>query len=410
MTTRTLTVCHNARLAVPFTYPVIFTEDVFASANPVLADLVAAAREQPAANSGNGAPPLRARVFFDAGLVAAQPELPAQLLAYGRAQAPELAAEAPGLCPGGEVVKDGWAHVQTMIADLAARRLCRHSLVVAVGGGAFLDAVGFATALVHRGVRLVRLPSTALSQDDSGVGVKNGINFGGQKNFLGTFAPPWAVVNDLNLLRTLAPAVAADGVAEAFKVAIIKDAAFFAWLSEHAAALRAGDLSLLKEVVQRCAQLHLAHITGAGDPFERGQSRPLDFGHWAAHRLESLSGYQLRHGQAVAIGLALDSLYARDCGLLEPAELDQVLTALAAAGLPTWHPLLKARDADGELAVVAGLEQFREHLGGVLAITLPQGLGRQTEVHEMDLAAIERAIAELDRRQRAAGPAEGSSR
>jgi 3-dehydroquinate synthase len=126
-----------------------------------------------------------------------------------------------------------------------------------------------------------------------------------------------------------------------------------------------------------------------------GRARPLDFGHWAAHKLEALSGYEIRHGQAVAIGVALDSQYAFLKGWLIESEMDDIHAGLADAGFLLWHPLLEQHDADGRLAVLRGLDDFREHLGGELCITFPQGIGRKREASEMDMALIERAIAAL---------------
>lgn len=375
----------SVEFAVDARYPVIFSDAVFAPDNPTLRDVLERART-------DGTQPLRVRVFLDAGLAAAQPDLPERITAYGERHFPELAVETPALYPGGETIKNDRAHVDRIILDLAERRLCRHSVVVAAGGGAFLDAVGFAAALVHRGIRLVRIPSTTLSQDDSGVGTKNGINAAGQKNLIGTSMPPWAVINDFTLLRTLDRSLTLDGVAEAFKVAIIKDREFFDFLSQNAPELGSPQSDSLRTAVRRSAQLHAEHIMTAGDPFETGTARPLDFGHWAAHRLEALSGYRIRHGQAVAIGIALDSCYAESVGLIPVDERDAILNALRNAGLPTWDELLETRDDTGQLAILSGIEQFREHLGGQLAVTFPCPIGRRIELHEMRDDPVRAAI------------------
>jgi len=370
-------------LRIPFRYPVHFTRGVFDPANPILAEVMRRADDTVP----------RTLVYLDSGLVAAHGYLPDAIHAYAARQADAMRLEAePRVLPGGEAVKDGWQFALKVVDEIVEHRLCRHSFVVAAGGGAFLDVVGLAASLVHRGVRLIRLPSTTLAQGDGGVGVKNGIDADGTKNLIGTFAPPFAVINDLAFLATLPHDVLLDGVTEAFKVAIIKDVAFFRFLAESASRLAAGEMPVVEETVRRTAILHLDHIRDAGDPFEMGAARPLDFGHWAAHRLEGLSNYALRHGQAVAIGIALDSHYAWRKGLLTRAGLEDILGAFRRATLPTWHPLLGERGAEGKLLVLEGLEQFREHLGGRLCITLPNGLGRRIEVHEMDLAVVEEGI------------------
>jgi len=376
-------------LRIPFKYPVYFTRGVLEPGNPILADVMRRAED----------PAPQTLVYLDSGLVAAHRYLPDAIQAYAarHADAMRLAAE-PRVLPGGEAVKDGWQFVLKVVDEIAEHRLCRHSFVVAAGGGAFLDVVGLAASLVHRGVRLIRLPSTTLAQGDGGVGVKNGIDAHGVKNLIGTFAPPFAVINDLAFLATLPHDVLLDGVTEAFKVAIIKDVAFFRFLTEAAPRLAAGEPAVVEETVRRTAILHLDHIRDAGDPFELGAARPLDFGHWAAHRLEGLSNYAIRHGQAVAVGIALDSHYAWRKGFLARAALDNILDAFRSATLPTWHPLLAERGANGKLLLLDGLEQFREHLGGRLCVTLPNGLGRRIEVHEMDLAMVEEGIGFLGAR------------
>jgi 3-dehydroquinate synthase len=259
--------------------------------------------------------------------------------------------------------------------------------------------VGFAASTVHRGLRLIRIPSTVLAQDDAGVGVKNGVNEHGMKNFAGTFAPPFAVMIDYLLLRTLQTKYWLGGVAEAFKVAIIKDAGFFDYLCLHAAKLRGRDETVIEETGKRCAILHLKHIGTNGDPFEFGTARPLDFGHWSAHRLEALSGYKIGHGQAVSIGIAMDSFYASQIGLLSDKQFTAIIDGLEETGLPIWSDLLEQRRHDGRLEILQGLDDFQEHLGGRLTVTLPNGIGRKIEVHDMDSTIVERAISYLKQRK-----------
>ena len=213
----------------------------------------------------------------------------------------------------------------------------------------------------------------------------------GAKNFIGTFSPPFAVINDLDFLLSLPQREWISGAAEAFKVALIEDAAFFRSLCAHAAALRRRDEAVMETVVRRCAELHLHHIRAGGDPFETGSARPLDFGHWSAHHLEVLSRYALLHGEAVSIGIALDSYYAWRKRLIGRRALDALLTALTTCGLPIYDPLLEHRKA-GRLAILDGLERFREHLGGELTVTLPHPPGRRIEVHQMDARVIAEGI------------------
>jgi 3-dehydroquinate synthase len=247
----------------------------------------------------------------------------------------------------------------------------------------------------------VRIPTTTLSQDDSGVGVKNGINAFGKKNFIGTFCPPFAVINDFQLLATLSPRDKRAGYVEAVKVACIRDREFFEIIERDAAALAAFEPAAMQRLIFRCAELHLNHIATSGDPFEFGSARPLDFGHWAAHKLEQLSDYKLRHGEAVAIGIALDVIYARKLGYLDAASAERVLTLLEKLGFDLFANELLNVDSAHNLHVIAGLMEFREHLGGELTITLLKAIGQGFEVHEMNLPKVIEAIYELQERHAA---------
>jgi 3-dehydroquinate synthase len=279
-----------------------------------------------------------------------------------------------------------------MLRDLSSRGVDRQSFALAVGGGAVLDAVGFAAAIFHRGVRHIRCPTTVLAQDDSGVGVKNGINAFGLKNLLGTFAPPFAVINDSAFLDKLPPRDKRAGLAEAVKVALIRDASFFAWIEAEADALARFAPNALDMLVRRCALLHMRQIAHGGDPFETGSARPLDYGHWAAHKLEMLTRNALRHGEAVAIGVALDARYSVLAKLLPEGEDVRVVRLLERLGFRLWDDALDLRDETGTRRVLAGLKDFQEHLGGELTITLLAAIGRGVEVHSMDGACIEQAI------------------
>lgn len=380
-------------IQVQWRHQVHFTEDVFQTSNPVLGEVLT--------GSGTAAfqPSVRVLMVVDEALATANPGLARDVEAYFEARSPRLQLVAPPvLMMGGEAVKNAYFRVSEIHALIDRHHIDRHCYVVAVGGGALLDMVGLAAATAHRGVRHVRIPTTTLAQDDSGVGVKNGINAFGKKNFIGTFAPPFAVINDFNLLATLAPRDKRAGFVEAVKVACIRDAAFFEWLEQNAAPLAEFSPAPMKRLIFRSAELHMDHIARGGDPFEMGSARPLDFGHWAAHKLEQLSEYRLRHGEAVAVGIALDVVYSRLVGLLDPESADRVLRLLEQLGFELFAPELLNEDEMGQLRVVAGLEEFREHLGGELTITLLAEIGKGQEVHEMDLPLVVRAISELRQR------------
>jgi len=381
---------YHQSISVPFEFPVHFTRNLFDQGNSLFASVIERLHERRRH---------RAAFYIDSGVAESHPQLIRQIKEYfhARPNMMELAGS-PELVHGGEGAKAGWDAVRDVMWAIGNMHLDRQSFVVAIGGGSVLDMVGFATSIVHRGLRLIRIPSTTLAQNDAGVGVKNAMNEHGMKNFVGTFAPPFAVIDDFALLHTLAQKDWIGGVAEAFKVAIIKDATFFEFLCENAAALRERDRGAMEETVRRCAVLHLDHTRTSGDPFEFGSARPLDFGHWAAHKLETMSGYSLGHGQAVSIGIAVDSHYAMARGLIASGDYERIVAGLAACGLPVWSELLEERSPDGVLLVLDGLRQFREHLGGTLTVTLPDGIGGKCEVHEMNVDMIEDAVADLKKR------------
>jgi 3-dehydroquinate synthase len=375
---------HLQRFMVAYEYPVCFTERLFEPANPVLADVLA--RLEPKRRH-------RCLVFIDGGLLEARPTLPEEITGYARHHAERMALVGPPITvPGGEKVKNELFFVEQMLRQVFEHGIDRHSYVIAVGGGALLDAVGLAAATIHRGVRLIRIPTTVLAQDDSGVGVKNGVNLFGVKNFCGTFAPPFAVLNDLDLLTPLAQRDKIAGMAEAVKVALIRDGAFFTWLEANADALITFERRALAQMIRRCAELHMHQIAHGGDPFETGSARPLDYGHWSAHKLESLTKHHVRHGEAVAIGIALDARYSVLAGLLAEGQDGRICALLEHLGFRLWHPAMEARRPDGSLALFEGLREFREHLGGELTVTLLEDIGRGIEVHEIDETRMRAAL------------------
>ena len=261
-----------------------------------------------------------------------------------------------------------------------------------------LDVAGFAAATAHRGIRHVRLPTTTLSQSDGGVGVKNAVNAFGKKNFIGTFAPPFAVINDSEFLQFLPEAQKAAGYIEGIKVALVRDRDFFAEIERSAEALNRFEPAAMNAFIRRSAELHVRHISEAGDPFEFGSARPLDFGHWAAHKLEQLSNFRLAHGEAVAIGLGLDLIYSRNAGYLPHSDAERILALLTKLRFALFAPELFQKNETGDWAILAGLSEFQQHLGGQLAITLLRGIGDKFEVDEISKQGMCKAIGELRER------------
>lgn len=376
----------DQRFHVDFNYPVVFGRGFFHVENPGMMQVLD--RVNPERRH-------RVLVVLDAGVENAFPALTAEIGQFFAAQPQAEQVCEPLVLPGGERLKNDYRQIMQLIDLMLEHRMCRQSYVIAVGGGAFLDAVGFAVSLVHRGLRLIRMPTTVLGQNDAGIGVKNAMNLHGGKNTIGVFAPPFAVINDFNFLTSLPPREWTGGIAEAFKVSIIKDPTFFRELCAMAPRLKARDMEAMEHLIVECARLHLDHIAHNGDPFEMGSARPLDFGHWAAHKLEAMTNYSLSHGEAVAIGIALDSLIARENGWLNDEELEAIHRGLAESGFQLWHPAMDRELGDGSLEILGGLRDFQEHLGGELCVTMPQGIGAKFEIHEMDDAHVVHAVQSL---------------
>ena len=382
------------RFSISYAYDVLFTEDLFAPSNKTLVEAL----------SRNADTPVDVFFVIDAGVHEHHPELIPAIDAYFSHYGELInRAGAPCIVPGGEASKNDPAHTEAIQRAVYEHKICRHSFIVAIGGGAVLDMAGYAAATSHRGVRHIRIPTTVLSQNDSGVGVKNSVNAFGSKNFLGTFAPPDAVINDFNFLHTLDDRDWRAGISEAVKVALIKDPTFFTFIHENAAALAPDvrDMPAMQHLIHRCAELHVSHISAYGDPFERGSSRPLDFGHWAAHKLESLTNFELRHGEAVAIGIALDCVYAHLLGKLSEAALSLILQTFETLGFALYVPTLSSQldDPTHPDSLFRGLAEFREHLGGELTVLLLDAIGKGNEVHEVDYAVYRKAINMLQERE-----------
>ena len=376
-------------ITVPFLHRIFFTNTIFSPTNPLLAQLISAP------DSG---PSTKALVVMDQGLATAFPKLSDQITSYFSLDFCRAhLVQPPFITPGGEAAKQNADLANELFRQIEQHGICRHSYLITIGGGALLDAAGYAAATAHRGIRHVRIPTTTLSQADGGVGVKNGINAFGKKNFIGTFSPPFAVINDSDFLEPLPAEEKRAGLIEAIKVALIRDETFFNKIEKSTESLRLFEPAAMERVIRRCAELHVEHIAGSGDPFEFGSARPLDFGHWAAHKLEQLSHFALSHGTAVAMGVALDTLYSHRKGMLSESATERVIALIQKLGFALYHPLMSS-SSTSDWPLLDGLEEFREHLGGELTITLLTAIGRGIEVHEIDIALMRACILELSHR------------
>ena len=373
------------------THRILFTREAFHVRNNAVRDLVTLHKPHKLP---------RVLVFVDEAVATANRDLIDDIVAYGEVHADAFTlVDTPITLPGGEACKNDLRLVECCWDAINEAALDRHSYVFVIGGGAVLDLVCFAASTAHRGIRHVRFPTTTLSQGDGGVGVKNGVNYFGKKNWIGSFAVPYAVVNDFAFLESLPARERRNGIIEAIKVALIRDGAFFEQIEAMAADLAELKQEALEKVVQRSAELHVEHIATSGDPFELGSVRPLDFGHWAAHKLEQISKFAVTHGEAVAIGIAVDLVYSRMQGLLDAETCERVLKLIESIGFATYSPHLMENGRSGEPAILEGLEEFREHLGGQLTVTLVPKIGEKIEVHEMNRVKILNAVVELKKRQ-----------
>lgn len=369
---------------VKFEYNVYFTRGLFDVSNTLLKNFFIDRQQKG----------IEQKILFviDEGVAQSHPGLIKQINNYFGNFPAVLSASYVVVIPGGETAKNDINFLLQIVDAVNEFGIDRHSYLAAIGGGSLLDLAGFAAAISHRGIKHLRIPTTVLSQNDSGVGVKNGINYKGKKNFLGSFSPPVAVFNDELFLTTLNDRNWRSGLAEAVKVALIKDKDFFIWLEKYALQLSNRDMDAMKYAIKRCADLHMQHIQ-SGDPFETGSSRPLDFGHWSAHKLEQLTNFELLHGEAVAIGIALDSVYASLTGPLTADDAKRIIDLLHNLGFETTHPLIEV--IDDKSLILQGLQEFREHLGGRLTITLLTLIGKGREVHEIDWKLLKEASKRL---------------
>ena len=363
-----------------------FTRDLFSPVNSVLSDVV---------SKSGSSESSKFIVFVDGGVVGGKQNLLREIQSWFNAKDGELElVDSPFVLPGAEACKNDWSLIPEIWEKMNRNSIDRHSYVLAIGGGAFLDMVGFAASTAHRGVRLVRVPTTSLSQGDGGVGVKNGINYFGKKNWVGSFSVPFAVINDFAFLESLDDTSRRAGVIEAIKVALVRNKKFFIEIEKLSDRLFKLEQAALEYVIQRSAEEHVDHISTSGDPYELGSARPLDFGHWVAHKLEQISAFRIGHGEAVAVGLAVDLIYSKRVGIISKDDCDRILNLIRSTGFNIYDPEL-SRIEVGRSVILQGLEEFREHLGGILTITLVPEIGRKIEVNDMDETEILASIDEL---------------
>lgn len=294
--------------------------------------------------------------------------------------------------PAGEGTKN-WTNLQVVVEWLLAEKIERDDLVIAFGGGVIGDLVGFASAILRRGVRFLQVPTSLLAQVDSSVGGKTGINSTAGKNLIGAFAQPTRVLIDIALLETLTPRDFIAGYGEVVKYGLLGDAAFFQWLEENGPALAKGDRGLRREAVRHACQMKADIV--ARDEMERGDRALLNLGHTFGHALEAATGYseRLLHGEGVAIGTALAFETSMRLGLCPQEAPSRVRAHLHAMGMKRDLADIPGDlpDADGLMALMA---QDKKVQAGKLRFILARDIGEAFVADDVDLKIVRQVLAE----------------
>ncbi len=285
--------------------------------------------------------------------------------------------------PAGESSKSLPA-ASRLYTRLARARIDRYGTLIALGGGVIGDLGGFVAATYMRGIRLVQVPTTLLAMVDSSIGGKTAVNHARAKNLIGAFYQPALTVADVRMLTTLPDRELRSGLAEVIKTAVIGDASLFEYLEQQLPAVLRRDTGVLVEVISRCAAFK-ARVVEA-DEREQSERRILNYGHTIGHAIEAASGFRrLTHGEAIAIGMALEGRLAQRLGLAEAAIVERQNALLARAGLPTKLGAVNRR------AVWRAMTLDKKIRDGVLRCPLPVGIGevvREQEVPEPLLAEV----------------------
>ena len=288
------------------------------------------------------------------------------------------------ILPDGEKFKNS-EHLNLIFDALLESGFNRDCTVLALGGGVIGDMAGFASACFQRGVYFIQVPTTLLSQVDSSVGGKTGINHPLGKNMIGAFQQPQVVLADMAQLKTLPPRELSAGLAEVIKYALLGDVEFLTWLEQHMEALVAGDATLLAEAVYRsCA--HKARIV-ANDEKEQGERALLNLGHTFGHAIESYLGYGVwLHGEAVATGMVMAADLSQRMGWISVADLERTKKIILRAQLPIVCPKIPLEE------FLAYMAHDKKVLNGQLRLVLMKSLGQAIITKEFDLELMKQAI------------------
>lgn len=286
-----------------------------------------------------------------------------------------------------------WDNLQKTVEWLLAERIERDDILIAFGGGVIGDLAGFAAAILRRGIRFVQMPTTLLSQVDSSVGGKTGINSPHGKNLIGAFYQPQLVLADVALLDTLTPRDYLAGYGEVAKYGLLGDAAFWEWLEQNAAAAAAGDVEKRIYAVKRSCEMKADIV--ARDEEERGDRALLNLGHTFGHALEAATGYsdRLLHGEGVSIGCTLAFEVSQRLGFCAQEAPSRVRDHFKAMGMKCDLSEIvgKLPDADGLIALMG---QDKKVSDGVIGFIMARALGEAFVTRDVDMGVVKAVLEE----------------
>lgn len=288
--------------------------------------------------------------------------------------------------PTGEAFKN-WATLQQIFDALLVERHDRKTTLIALGGGVIGDMTGFAAACYQRGVDFIQVPTTLLSQVDSSVGGKTGINHPAGKNMLGAFYQPKAVIIDTDSLRTLPPREVSAGLAEIIKYGLIRDNSFLAWLQENMSALRSLDAEVVTRAIARSCEIKAEVV--AADEREGGVRAILNLGHTFGHAIEAHQGYgEWLHGEAVGAGMVMALDMSNRLGWISADETRRGRDLIASAGLPVTPPVeMNEEDFMNLMAV------DKKVLDGQLRLVLLESVGHAIVSADFDASILKATLA-----------------
>ena len=288
--------------------------------------------------------------------------------------------------PDGEEYKslESAGKLYQQLAEFGAER---STVILALGGGVIGDLAGFVAATYMRGVPLVQLPTTLLAQCDSSIGGKTAVNHGQLKNEIGAFYQPKMTIADIATLKTLPTEELTGGLAEVIKYAVIKDEQFFVYLEKHLDLIKALDDNVLETIVAKSAQIKVEVVEI--DEKDTGLRNILNFGHTVGHAVESVTNFQVAHGQAVAIGMVAAAKIAAELDILDSGNVTRLKNLLEKAGLTTKLPLTEVKP------VMQAMRYDKKVQSGKIRFVLPRAIGQVFITDNVSPAIVEKVLGEM---------------